>query len=122
MMIKFEWDNHVGPLIYFRFRSNYYGLCLCHQSEERSFYFFGLEKYLCSRCLGILIGTIVGVFLHISNFNIPFLINLGFIIPLFIDGFTQLFDYRNSNNIIRFITGLIFGIGFYNMGLILNVN
>ena len=33
------------------------------------------------------------------------------IIPTAIDGLTQLFEYRESNNVLRFITGLIGGIG-----------
>ena len=33
------------------------------------------------------------------------------IIPTFIDGVTQLFGLRQSNNILRFVTGLIAGVG-----------
>jgi uncharacterized membrane protein len=33
------------------------------------------------------------------------------IIPTFIDGTTQLFGFRESNNLLRFSTGLIGGIG-----------
>ena len=33
------------------------------------------------------------------------------LIPVSIDGFTQLFDLRESNNTLRFITGFIGGIG-----------
>ena len=32
-------------------------------------------------------------------------------IPTAIDGFTQLFEFRESNNALRFITGLIGGLG-----------
>lgn len=38
------------------------------------------------------------------------------IIPTFIDGFTQLINMRLSNNNLRFLTGLICGIG---MGIII---
>lgn len=31
--------------------------------------------------------------------------------PCAIDGFTQLFEYRESNNILRLITGLLGGVG-----------
>lgn len=118
MMIKLEWNERIGPLISIKIKRNNYELCFCHLNEERSFYFFGLEKYLCSRCLGILIGTFMGIFTYIYNFNVPFLIHMIIIFPLIFDGFTQLLGFRKSNNIIRFITGLMFGIGFYNLGLV----
>lgn len=33
------------------------------------------------------------------------------VIPTFADGFTQLLGFRESNNILRFTTGLIGGLG-----------
>ena len=31
--------------------------------------------------------------------------------PAIIDGLTQLFEYRESNNLLRFITGILGGLG-----------
>jgi len=33
------------------------------------------------------------------------------LVPAFLDGFTQLIDLRESNNILRFLTGLLGGLG-----------
>jgi len=42
------------------------------------------------------------------------MVSLAFIItiPLIIDGLTQYLGYRESNNVLRFITGLGAGVGF----------
>jgi len=50
------------------------GFCLCHRLEERSIKFLGLEKYFCSRCLGILLGGFFGAILKIIGIKFPLLI------------------------------------------------
>ena len=40
-----------------------------------------------------------------------FIISIILMIPTAIDGFTQFLGYRKSNNNLRFVTGLIGGIG-----------
>ncbi|RPI37830.1 MAG: DUF2085 domain-containing protein [Methanoregulaceae archaeon] len=37
------------------------GFCFCHRRKDRSIWFFGREKVLCSRCLGILLGGTAGL-------------------------------------------------------------
>ena len=83
--------------------------CLCHHLPERSIKFFGIENYLCARCFGLLVGTILG-FITLIFYHIPFLVSILFLIPLIIDGFTQAFSTYESTNPRRFITGLIFGL------------
>ncbi|WP_460373588.1 DUF2085 domain-containing protein [Methanocalculus sp. MC3] len=84
-------------------------LCFCHRKKERSIPFFGLEKYLCSRCLGMYLGFVSGLFFVIVGFRLPFWILIPFFIPMVIDGTTQLMGLRKSNNCLRLITGLLFG-------------
>ncbi|MFA6268860.1 MAG: DUF2085 domain-containing protein [archaeon] len=87
-------------------------LCFCHQLPERSFFIKGKQFPLCARCVGQLIGAIVGFVLIGIEILIPATISGILIVPLLIDGFSQLFGLRQSNNSLRFLTGILFGIGF----------
>ena len=110
--MKFECtiDEHIGPILYIQIRNQEYGLCFCHQRKDRSIRFFGLEKYLCSRCLGLFIGGIFGMLLVWTHFAIPPVGLVLLMMPMLIDGFLQLFNYRESNNFFRLITGFGFGL------------
>ena len=77
---------------------------LCHQKPERSFFYKQKQFPVCSRCTGIVIGAVIGFIITAPNL----LFILGFI-PLIIDGTTQYFGFRTSNNTLRFITGLLCG-------------
>jgi uncharacterized membrane protein len=81
---------------------------------SRSIVFGSWQIPVCSRCLGIILGMLVGIaiapfgLLHVRWYA------LVLTIPLFIDGGTQQMGLRVSNNFLRLITGLFFGVG---MGL-----
>ena len=111
MKIQYQWDNKIGPMILVIIKDRIFGFCLCHRKEERSIWFFGLEKILCSRCIGILNGGILGIIL--TKFNIFFSPIIGsiLIVPMLIDGFSQNLNFRMSNNYLRLISGFLFGIG-----------
>lgn len=80
---------------------------LCHQKPERSFFYKERQFPVCSRCTGIVIGAVIGFVLAIlTQPNLIFV--LGFI-PLIVDGTTQYYGLRTSNNTLRFITGLLCG-------------
>ncbi len=89
---------------------------LCHQIESRSFHLLGYKMGVCTRCLGIYIGTFAfGVFESITAtrlIRINEKILLTMIAPLTIDGTAQLIGFYVSNNIIRFITGIFAGAAF----------
>jgi uncharacterized membrane protein len=85
-------------------------LCFCHHLPERSISFFGIENYLCSRCFGTLIGALVGTTLFFLGIYGNLFTFLLLILPLIVDGITQTFNKRISNNSIRFSTGILFGI------------
>ncbi|MCL5959698.1 MAG: DUF2085 domain-containing protein [Chloroflexi bacterium] len=87
---------------------------LCHQLPFRSDFIFGYQVAMCQRNMAI--------------YTSMFLAGLGFsfvrrrlkplswrwylilITPMAIDGFTQLFGFRESNWTLRVITGTLFGI------------
>ena len=90
-------------------------LKICHRIPERSFHIKGHQFPVCARCTGFYSGLFVFLiyeFLFKVNFNLElFILSIILLIPVSIDGFTQLFDLRESNNTLRFITGFIGGIG-----------
>lgn len=82
----------------------------CHQMQKRSFFIRGRQFHICARCTGIFVGYIFSPVLFIltaeeiiKSFTICALI-------MATDGFSQLWGWRESRNILRFITGLGFGL------------
>ena len=88
---------------------------ICHRKPERTFKIKDYYFPVCSRCTGFYAGAFsyfVYVYFNFVEYT-PTLIFIGFLmlIPAVMDGSTQLFSFRESNNLIRLITGLIGGIG-----------
>jgi uncharacterized membrane protein len=40
---------------------------VCHQQPERSFFLFGGRVAVCARCLGIYLGTALGLLVHVKR-------------------------------------------------------
>lgn len=80
----------------------------CHQLSERSFH-IGIRQFpLCARCTGIYLALAIG--LIISTIYLPSLLfSIIIMLPMLIDGFTQLLTPYESNNLRRLGTGLLFG-------------
>ena len=83
----------------------------CHQIKERSFIIRNRQMPLCARCTGfysslLILSPILCVFLP-ENIHLSIILTL----PLIIDGETQFMGFRESNNILRLITGLLAGYG-----------
>jgi len=88
---------------------------LCHQKPERSFFISGYQMPVCARCTGIYTGALILTIIY------PFLRRLkdkstpskyyliASLIPIALDGGTQLIGLRESFNELRFVTGFIFG-------------
>jgi uncharacterized membrane protein len=106
-----DWTGDCGPVLVISIQEREFFFCICHHIKERTLPFFGVERYLCARCLGVLLGMILGLVLYLAGIKIPLLVSLLFIIPLIIDGFTQLFEWRMSNNGLRLVTGILFSFG-----------
>ena len=88
---------------------------ICHRIPERSFFIKGHQFPVCARCTGFYTGLVVfliyNYFYGIDYSLNLFIASIILLIPAAIDGFTQLFELRESNNNLRFITGFIGGIG-----------
>ena len=79
---------------------------ICHRNPERTFNIRGYYFPICSRCMGLYLGALLG-FIYLNQVYIFYtfnyiIISVLMIIPTFIDGITQLFGFRESNNTLRF--------------------
>lgn len=88
---------------------------ICHRKPERSFFIKGYQFPVCARCTGFYISLML-YFIYAYYFFIDYnlfllIIAFALLVPAGIDGLTQLFEYRESNNVLRFITGLLGGFG-----------
>jgi uncharacterized membrane protein len=90
-------------------------LPICHRLPNRTFKIRNWYFPVCARCTGFYIGAF-SYFIYVYFFFVEYTITLILIaflmiVPTLLDGSTQLFDLRNSNNILRLFTGLIGGVG-----------
>lgn len=88
---------------------------ICHRKPERTFQIRGRYFPVCSRCTGIYLTAFV-YFIYVYFFYVhytPILIFAAILmsIPTSADGITQFIGLRQSNNTIRFSTGLMAGLG-----------
>ena len=90
-------------------------ITFCHRKPERSFFWYGKQFPVCARCTGIHIGYIAFPLFMFNVFTLNIWWTIALIIPTFLDGLTQAYFNRESNNIIRLITGLIAGIGMMSL-------
>ena len=81
----------------------------CHQLSDRSFHICGFQLPLCARCTGIFLGLVVLGPILCALLPLNMYVSLGLFFIMIIDGFTQLKNWRESNNFLRLITGIGFG-------------
>jgi len=88
---------------------------ICHRLPERTFKIGKWYFPVCSRCTGIYISIFsyyfFVYFVYVEYDLIIIITAFLMIIPALLDGITQFFGFRESNNTLRFTTGLIAGIG-----------
>ena len=82
----------------------------CHRRIDRSIKISNYTFPLCARCSGILLGYFILPLLFIQSQIIKWWFIPLLMIPLLIDGFTQKWNWRESNNSLRITTGILFGI------------
>lgn len=96
---------------------NFYRV-FCGQVPSHSFYIAGYQMCLCSRCLAIYSSLLAGgLMLTMFRYRALFQIRpigwklwlLG-MVPMALDGGTQLFGWHESNVYLRLLTGIIFGL------------
>ncbi|WP_253735921.1 DUF2085 domain-containing protein [Paenibacillus sp. FJAT-26967] len=83
----------------------------CHRMSSRSFRLRGVQLPLCARCMGILLGYLALPLFLLYRTEYEYKIGLLLCLPLLIDGFTQKWGWRTSSNMLRMVTGLMFGVG-----------
>jgi len=87
---------------------------LCHQKADRSFFINGNQMPFCARCTAIWLGLAIGLgfmVLYKIPLNEKFILAIIIaLIPIGIDGFGQLFNFWESTNVTRVITGSLIGI------------
>jgi len=102
---------------------------MCHQLPERSYFIFGYKMTVCARCFGIYSGFLAGLviypflakFCNFSKLSKWYLILA--LVPMALDGTSQLIGFRESFNTLRFFTGIIAGfVGvFYIVPVLLDI-
>lgn len=84
----------------------------CHCKDERSFHYKGKKFPICARCTGELVGIFASLF-SCFFFQLPVWLCIILMIPLIADGTIQMFTNYESNNLRRFVTGVLFGYGLF---------
>lgn len=88
---------------------------ICAQIPSHSFYLLGHQLGLCARNLSIYTSMFLGSLIFVLSKKrfpgIPWWLWLLLILPMTWDGSTQMFGWRESDWILRTITGTLFGLG-----------
>lgn len=90
----------------------------CHQKPERSFYVQGYQMPVCARCTGVLLGYLIAIpaFIRWGFMRTPSLIGS---LAMLVDWTLQSSEIKKSNNIRRFVTGVLGGYGIMSFQLYL---
>lgn len=83
----------------------------CHCRSDRSFHYNGKKFPICSRCTGELAGILISCATY-GFFKPSIYIACILMIPMVIDGFSQLLTSYESRNNRRFLSGIMFGYAF----------
>jgi uncharacterized membrane protein len=92
---------------------------MCHGRPERCLELLGTPMPICARCTGIYLGMVAGLVGFLAIRQVVAWSEKGLrsvamvaIVPLAIDGLTQLSGLRESTNELRVATGLVAGLAF----------
>ena len=115
-LFEFVWDARAGPVLLLNVGQKRLGFAFfCHRQLERSFAIRGHQFPICSRCTGLLLGFFGFIALALINVQIPLFAGLIMLLPMAIDGASQLTGLRESNNLVRLLTGFLFTFGFMSI-------
>src|SRR6266702_307130 len=88
---------------------------ICAQIPSHSFFILGHQLGLCARNLAIYSSTFLGGLVFVLGKKrlpgIPWWVWVLMMLPMALDGTTQLFGWRESTWALRVITGTLFGLG-----------
>jgi uncharacterized membrane protein len=91
----------------------------CHRIPHRSFFFRGKQFPVCARCTGIYTAYLTLPVFTFDWWSPGIIISALLLLPALSDGLTQAYFNRESNNTLRFITGLLAGSGLMSLTAIL---
>gem|GEM_PF-1282531 len=110
LKISLKMDLKAGPTLVFESGRRKVGFAFCHRRQDRSLKISRYTLPLCARCTGLWLGFVMGLSLRVAGLHMPLLFALALMLPLIVDGLTQLVGFRMSNNQLRLISGVLFGI------------
>ena len=88
---------------------------VCAQIPSHSFYIFGHQLGLCARNFSIYLSMFLGSLAFVISKKrlpgIPWWLWILMMMPMAWDGITQMFGLRESDWILRLVTGTLFGLG-----------
>jgi uncharacterized membrane protein len=89
---------------------------MCHGRVQRCLELFGVPMPICARCTGIYLGMLAGLLafplIPMLRERVMRVVAFVAVIPLALDGLTQLTGLRESVNLLRIVTGSIAGLAF----------
>lgn len=90
---------------------------LCNLHAERAFRVFGFVLPLCSRCTGIAAGVGCSFLIFKGSELFPLTFQVALASPLVLDGALERVGLFNGTNLLRFMTGLAFGLAVAPLGI-----
>ena len=110
LKISLKMDLRAGPILVFESGRRKVGFAFCHRRRDRSLKISRYTFPLCARCTGLWLGLAMGLSLHFAGLHMPLVFAVALTLPLIVDGLTQLVGFRTSNNRLRLLSGVLFGI------------
>jgi len=98
---------------FYSFSNSFYELLsdICHQYPSRSLWIMKRPMGLCSRCFAIYFSFSISLILFPVLTKGKYIILLSlFFLPIILDGLLQHYNLTESNNFLRILSGLFFGI------------
>lgn len=86
----------------------------CHGRADRSFILKGKPFPICARCSGELVGILL-ISITYWFYHPPIIYAVFLLFPMILDGGVQLLTKYESNNILRFFTGFLFGYSLFQL-------
>lgn len=88
---------------------------VCAQIPSHSFYIFGHQLGLCARNFSIYTSMFIGSLIFVLSKKrlpgLPWWVWLLMLLPMALDGTSQMFGLRESTDVLRVVTGTLFGLG-----------
>jgi uncharacterized membrane protein len=88
----------------------------CHGIPERCFYLWNVPMPICARCTAIYVGLILSFVVYLilprMREQVARMVLYAALVPMAVDGLTQLAGLRLSTNSLRLETGLLVGVAF----------